>query len=126
MAFGDVGGAVTELVVTCKTKASGTVDIVTGQAVKLTGNYVVDNETDDEDALLGQAMGDASSSGAMVPIKVRGVCIFDYEGTAPTVDGAAGVVCAATDGKVKTPASGNGQGVNLSVDTTNSLVHVLL
>ena len=48
MAYGDVGGAVTELVITCKTPASGTVNIHAGDAVKLTGAYIVDNATTDE------------------------------------------------------------------------------
>jgi len=43
MAFGDVGGAVTELVITCTTPATGTVNIAKGDAVKLTAAYTVDN-----------------------------------------------------------------------------------
>ncbi|MFC1735121.1 hypothetical protein ACFL1X_03325 [Candidatus Hydrogenedentota bacterium] len=126
MAFGDVGGAVTELVVTFETKASGTVDIMKGEAVNLVGNYTVDNDSDAEDGLLGQALADSSANDEKVPVKLRGICVFAYTDTAPTVDGVAGVVCSATAGKVKAPASGNGHGVNLLVDTTNTLVHVLL
>jgi len=92
MAYGDVGGAVTELVISCRTKSSGTVDIVKGQAVKLADGYVVDNDTDNEDPVFGQAQADSTQNDAVVPVKVRGVCIFEYEGSAPTVDGIAGVL----------------------------------
>ncbi len=126
MAFGDVGGAVTELTVTCMTAASGTVAIVKGDAVKLSGNYTVSNATDAEDVIFGQALADASLNGVAIPVKVRGIAIFGYTGTAPTVDGVKGVLASATDGKVKTPASGNGKGVNVKVDTTLTTVHVLL
>ena len=37
MAYGDVGGPVTELIITCKTPASGTIAIAKGDAVMLTG-----------------------------------------------------------------------------------------
>lgn len=126
MAYGDVGGAVTELVITCKTPASGTVNIAAGDAVKLTGAYTVDNATADEDVVFGQALADASANGVAIPVKVRGICVFNYAGTAPTVDGVKGIVASATDGKVKTPASGNGQGTNVKVDTGAAQVHVLL
>jgi hypothetical protein len=126
MAYGDVGGPVTELVITCSTKSSGTVDIVKGQAVALTGNYVVDNDTDDEDVVLGQALADCAETDTAIPVKVRGICVFEYVGTAPTVDGQAGILASSTDGKVKAPASGNGVGINLKVDTSATEVHVLL
>lgn len=126
MAYGDIGGAVTELIVTCQTPDSGTIAITKGDALKLTGAYTVDNTTDDEDAVFGQAMADATSNNMAIPVKVRGICLFTYAGTAPTVDGAAGIVASATDGQVKVPASGNGNGINLKVDTTAQQVHVLL
>ena len=126
MAFGDVGGAVTELVITCRTLASGGVAITKGDAVKLTGDYEVDNATDAEDAIFGEALADATTNGLAIPVKVRGISIFLYTGTAPTVDGLAGVLASATDGKVKAPLSGNGIGVNVKVDTANTQVHVLL
>lgn len=126
MAFGDVGGAVTELIVTCVTASSGTVAIAKGDAVKLTGNYEVSNATDAEDAIFGQAMAAASGNGVAIPVKVRGICVFGYTDTAPTVDGVKGVLASATDGKVKTPAAGNGKGVNVKVDTALATVHVLL
>jgi len=126
MAFGDVGGVVTELVITCKTPSSGTVGIAKGDAVKLTGPYTITNATDAEDPVFGQALAAASTLDTAIPVKVRGICIFPYTGTAPTVDGVSGVVASATDGSVKAPASGNGKGINVKVDTALSLVHVLL
>ena len=126
MAYGDVGGAVTELVITCQTPSSGSVDISKGDAVKLTGGYTVSNATDAEDVVFGQALADADDNDVAIPVKIRGICIFAYTGTAPTVDGQAGVLASATDGSVKAPASGNGVGVNVKVDTTATQVHVLL
>jgi len=126
MAYGDVGGSVTELVITCRTKDSGTVDIEKGQAVKLAGNYVVDNDAAAEDAVFGQALADASENGVEIPVRVKGICVFEYTGDAPTVDGQAGVVCSDTAGKVKAPSSGSGKGVNVKVDTAAAKVHVLL
>ena len=109
MAFGDIGGAVTEMIVTCQTPASGGVAITRGDARQLT-----------------QAMADASENSVAIPVKVRGIAIFDYEGTAPTVDGQAGILAGATDGKVKAPATGNGVGINVKVNTSDTTVHVLL
>jgi len=126
MAFGDVGGPVTELIITCKTPASGAVAIAAGDALKLTDDYTVSNATAAEDVVFGQAMAAATENGVAIPVKVRGICVFDYTGAAPSVDGAAGVLASATDGKVKAPASGNGVGVNIKVDTTNTQVHVLI
>lgn len=126
MAYGDVGGAVTELIVTCQTPSSGGVAITKGDAVKLTGAYTVDNATDDEDVVFGQALADSTTNSEAIPVKVRGICIFTYTGTAPTVDGSAGILASATDGTVKTPASGNGVGVNVKVNATTNQVHVLI
>lgn len=126
MAFGDIGGAVTELIITCKTPASDPVSIAAGDAVKITGAYIIDNGTEAEDAIFGQAMAAATTNSAAIPVKVRGICVFGYTGTAPTVDGVKGITASATAGKVKTPASGNGRGINLKVDTTTTQVHVLL
>lgn len=126
MAFGDVGGVITELVITCRTAASGTVAITKGDAVKLTGPYTITNATDAEDVVFGQALADQDKNDVAIPIKVRGICAFGYTDAAPTVNGIAGVVASATDGKVKAPASGNGKGINVKVDTAASIVHVLL
>ena len=127
MAYGDVGGTVTELVITCQTPASGTVAIAKGDAVKLSDAYTVTNATADEDVVFGQALAAASENGVAIPVKVRGISVFTYAGTtAPTVNGVAGVLASATDGQVKPPASGNGVGINLKVNTVDKLVHVLL
>lgn len=126
MAFGDVGGAVTELIITCATPAEGTVNIRKGDAVKLTGQYIVSNDTAAEDLVFGQAMSDCAQNYAVIPVKVRGICVFAYTGDAPSADGVKGIVASATDGKVKAPASGQGVGVNLKVDTTAGTVDVLL
>jgi hypothetical protein len=126
MAYGDIGGAVTELVITCQTPSSGGVSIAKGDAVKLTGAYTVDNATDAEDAVFGQALAASTENSAAIPVKVRGVCILAYTGAAPTVDGSAGILASDTDGTVKTPLSGNGVGLNVKVDTAAGEVHVLL
>ena len=126
MAYGDVGGAVTELVVTCVTPASGTIAISKGDAVKLTGDYEADNATAAEDAVFGQALAAVTENSTAFPVKVRGICIFSYTGTAPAVDGVKGILASATDGSVKAPASGNGNGLNVKVDTGATKVHVLL
>ena len=61
MAYGDVGGVVTELIITCKTKSSGfrgDVSIAKGDAVKLTDDYTVDERVRTiEDVVFGQAHG---------------------------------------------------------------------
>ena len=62
MAFGDVGGAVTELIVTCQTPAAGTVAISKGRCGEADGRYTVDNATDAEDTIFGQAMADAEDN----------------------------------------------------------------
>ncbi len=126
MAYGDTGGTITELVVTCETPATGTVAISKGDAVKLTGNYTVDNATDAEDTVVGQALADSTTNSQAIPVRMRGVCVFTYTGTAPTVDGQTGIVASDTDGAVKAPASGAGVGINLKVDTSTTKVHVLL
>lgn len=126
MAFGDIGGTVTELVITCQTPASGTVSIEKGDAVALIGPYTVDNTTDAEDPVFGQAMAGAAANDAAIPVKVRGICVWQYTGDAPPVDGATGIVASDQPGKVKAPQAGAGFGVNLKTDAAQSLVHVLL
>ena len=126
MPYGDIGAAITELVITSKTPASGTIAIADSDAIKLTGNYEVNNAPDAEDVVFGQALAATTKNNAPIPVRVRGVCVFAYTGSAPAVNGIAGILASATDGKVKAPASGNGVGVNVRVDTTATKVHVLL
>jgi len=126
MAYGDIGGTVTELIVTCQTKSDGTVAIKKGDAVALTGNYVVEHAAAADDAIFGEALAAADSNGAPLPVNLRGISAFAYTGAAPTVNGVAGITLSATAGKVKAPASGNGQGVNVKVDSASGIVHVLL
>lgn len=126
MAFGDVGGPVTELIITCRTPEAGTVDIQKGDALKLAGAYTVTNATDAEDPIFGQAMAPANDHGVAIPVKVRGICLFTYTGDAPAVDGATGVVASATAGSAKAPAEGAGRGLNLRSDAATGRVHVLL
>lgn len=126
MAFGDTGGSVTELIITCRTPAAGGVAIGKGDGVKLSGAYTVTNVTDAEDPIFGEAMAAATENDVAIPVKVRGISIFPYTGTAPAVDGVKGIVASATDGSVKAPASGDGQGINVKVDEATSVVHVLL
>jgi len=126
MAFGDAGGAVTELIITCRTAGEGDIDIKKGDALKLSDPYTVSNATDAEDVVFGQAMADADANDVAIPVKVRGICIFEYTGTDPVVDGLKGILASATGGKVKAPAAGNGVGRNLRVDSAAGKVHVLL
>lgn len=127
MALGDIGGVVTELVISCRTPESGDVDIAKGDALKLSGSYTVTNAMDAEDAVFGQALASTKENGAHIPVKVRGICVFAYVGeTAPVVDGASGILASTAAGRVKKPSAGNGVGINVKVDTAARLVHVLL
>lgn len=126
MAFGDLGGAVTELIITCRTPEDGAVAIHKGDALKLVGPYTVSNVTDDEDPVFGQAMADVAINDTALPVMVRGIGVFAYEGAAPDVNGVAGVAASAEPGRVKAPAAGNGAGRNLKVDAVAKTVHVLL
>ncbi len=126
MAYGDIGGAVTELIVTCKGPIRGEA-ISKGAAVVLTGGYEVGLSLTPERRIFGQAMVDAAEFAEAIPIKVRGICIFAYIGPPPTVDGEHGVVASCfKPGLVVMPGVGYGCGINLRVDTEKSEVHVLL
>lgn len=132
MAYGDVGGAITELVITCQTRHAGEVAIKKGDALCLTGEFVVSNDRTQPSLsgkLFGQALADATDNGVAIPVKVRGICIFGYSGQAPVVDGLQGVIIAQTEGEqglVIGAYSPYSIGINLKVDTANRLVHVLL
>lgn len=126
MAYGDIGGSVTELVITCQTRDIGCVAIRKGDPVELVGDYTVDNPYEIGDPVFGQALADADTNGATIPVKVRGVAVFEYIDNPPIVDGVQGVATIDVVGKVGAPVSGNGSGINLKVDTEAKQVHVLL
>ena len=125
MAYGDVGGPVTELVVTCQTPASGTIAITKGDAVRLTGAYEVNNNNTDEDAVFGQAMASASYNSEAIPIKVRGIAIFPYTGESPAIG--EGVIASADyPGNVKGFFQKGHVTGNIVIKVTQDEVHVLL
>ncbi len=124
MAYGDVGGPVTELVIACQTAASGNVNIRKGDAVALVGPYTVSNTAGAEAPVFGEALADAAENRMGIPVRVRGICVFAYDGNAPVVDGIHGISVSATAGKVKAPASGSGSGI--VVKSGLGAAHVLL
>ncbi|MBW7864089.1 MAG: hypothetical protein GX580_05545 [Candidatus Hydrogenedens sp.] len=126
MAYGDIGGTVTELVITCRTPDSGPVSIRRGDALVLAGPYTVTNAATAEDPVFGQAMADCNRNGAGIPVRLRGICQFPYTGAAPAVDGLTGVVCAGAGGAVKAPESGAGTGLALKTESAARTVDVLL
>lgn len=70
--YGDQGGAVTELIITCEAASA----IEKGDALKLVGPYKVTSEWDYHgDSIFGQALAD-THPGEAVPVKVRGVAVF--------------------------------------------------
>lgn len=125
MPFGDIGGAVTELIITCQTPNDGYVRIAKGDCLKLAGNYTVTNNTRDGDPIFGQAMAASNTNGTAIPVKVKGIMIFEYVGEAPVVNGVKGVVASSKPGAVKAAWSA-GTGVNVKVDEIASEVHVLM
>lgn len=100
MALGDVGGPVTELILTCRTPSMGIVKIDKGDAVRLVGDYTVDNISEGGDTIFGQALADASDNDETVPVKVRGVARFRYLGANYKVDGKVCAVMADSHGYV--------------------------
>jgi len=131
MAYGDVGGAVVQLVITCMTPRYGIVSIEKGDALRLTGDYEVNNCSGREDyakaRLFGEALAASTSNGEAIPVKVRGISIFTYSGDKPVRDGKRGVICSSIDGVVQLPlASKKGNGLVLKVDEAAKQVHVLL
>jgi hypothetical protein len=75
MAFGDIGGTYTELIITCSTPTTGIVNIHRGDAVKIVAGYEVTNTFIGEDVIFGQAMNDCDTNDTAVPIKVK-VCVY--------------------------------------------------
>ncbi len=74
MTIGDIGGPVTELVITCMTKPAGDVDIKKGDALCLLQlGYIVGKAYG---AIFGQSLVDCDKNNAGIPVRVRGVCEF--------------------------------------------------
>ncbi len=126
MAFGDIGGPVSTLIITCKTPDTGDVSLRRGDAVKLTGDYEVINTFAEGDLVFGQVMADCAGNGAAVPVRVRGVCDFRYSGETPSVDGISGVTGAAEAGLVTVSNGANAKGLAVKVDSAAGTVEVLL
>ena len=126
MAFVDIGGAVTELVITCKADLREEGEgIKKGDAINLSGDYKVSSDFRTRRVIFGQALADADKDGQAIPIKVRGVCVFKYNGLAPYVNGVRGV-WGSDFGRVEAPPAGEGIGINLKIDVKECKVHVLL
>lgn len=127
MAFGDVGGPVTELCMTLRAQGDF---IQRGAAVRLVGNYTVAADGCFGDPVLGQALTDFDMNDPFlcnnILVKLRGVAVLRFEGPPPLVDGRCGVVMSNTKGVVAAPATGFGSGLNLKVDEKVQEVHVLL
>lgn len=135
MAFGDVGGVVTELIITCRTPAKGPVHIEKGDAVSLSGPYTVTNESRRNAPVFGQALAAATENDVAIPVKVRGICTFRYAGPIPRVNGFAGVIASGDSGTVRgarwvgencEEIESASRGVNVKVDEAASLVDVLM
>lgn len=127
MAFGDIGGAVTELVITCKTRAEGLVNIAKGDAVALADNYEVCNRI--IAPVIGQALTNTTASGVAIPVRVKGVSIFRYTGQLPLsvfaayIYGIGVVISSQEPGAVEFSEKGTGK--ILAFDLDSKTVHVL-
>lgn len=126
MAFGELGGPVSGLVLTCRTPETGTVDIRRGDAVKLTAAYEISNVFTAGDRVFGQALADCSLNGTPVPVRVRGVCDFRYSGAAPVVDGVSGVTGSAEAGKVVLSSAAGAAGLAVKTSAEAGIVEVLI
>lgn len=134
MAYGDIGGPVTELIITCEL-LDGT-SAKKGDPLVLTGDYQVAVPDCINAPIFGQAMADCPynaiqpHTGRVIPVKVKGVFIFDFNpsnGWWPYV----GIVSSA-DGKVMIPdendieAVQNARGIIVKRDVERKQVHVLI
>lgn len=126
MPFGDLGGVVTELIITCQTVDVGEVDISRGDALRLVGPYTVSNVMDEGDAIFGEALRDARDNAVALPVKVRGISRFPYTGPAPRLDGRSGVIGALLPGMVRRGSPGMSSGIVVKVEPEQQYVHVLL
>lgn len=125
MAFGDIGGAVTELVITCRTRSGGEIDIKKGDAVVLIGDYVVANDLGGMHDIFGEALESCIENNRAIPVKVRGISIFHFEETALTMEQSTGVVSSKVYGAVEATHAVT-RGIILKVDHETPCVHVLL
>jgi hypothetical protein len=100
MAFGDVGGAVTELVITCETVEHSKGK--KGDAVSLVGHYTVDNDKPCS-PLFGEALADWEGRKA-IPVKVRGISRFKPLGLEMFVPGC--IAVATMQGKIENAPPG--------------------
>ena len=118
----------TELMLTCVTPSEGEIAIKKGDAVKLTGPYEVNTSTGIDSVFFGQALCGASDNDVALPVKVRGVAVFEHDALpAPVVDGEVGVWASLNaPGKVTRALQGRGIGLVLKVDEESKQVHVLL
>lgn len=99
--------------------------IEVGDAVVLTGNYRVKITGKDFRPIFGRVT--MLGNGRRVTVQVQGICVFDYEGPTPRVNGRDGIEPSPTiGGLVAATTSGCGRGINLAVDKENKKVHVLL
>jgi len=123
MAYGDIGGAVTELVITCM----ATTPVQRFDPVALVGNFEVGTSHGE---VFGQALASADKSrieedgSVAVPVKVRGVAYFtvsnDLSKTSP------GDWCGLYLNEGECRLYARGQTRVLSVDAENRRVGVLL
>ena len=128
MASGDVGGACTELVITCRTPHELHDPIEKGDPVRLIGPYTVEVCIDSKPLpIFGQALQDQFEPNAPLAVRVRGICIFTY---LPYRKGAevgekvcahAGIVHEADSGHCAAQC-----GLVLKVDKETNEIHVLL
>lgn len=127
MVYGDMGGPVTTLILTCRAAAQvGGVLIRKGDAVKLSGTYEVTNKMIDGDSIFGEALEDCTEAGTTLAVRVRGVCTFPFVGDMTVPDGKSGVVASAERGKVRPQLHPTGQGLIVRVREDQELVEVLL
>ncbi|MCK5862589.1 MAG: hypothetical protein KAH38_08895 [Candidatus Hydrogenedentes bacterium] len=126
MAYGDLGGPVTELIITCKTPSTGDINITRGDAVKLIGPYEVDNTLTAGDRIFGQALAACSLNNTAIPVRVRGICDFAYSGAAPAVDGISGIVGATGVGAVQAGTGDTAAGIMVKVNNTAGILEALL
>lgn len=96
-----------------------------GDAVVLIGNYQVKTTGKDFRPIFGRVV--KLGNGRQVSVQVRGICVFNYEGPTPRVNGRDGIEPSPTvGGLVAATTSGCNRGINLAVDKENRKVHVLL